>query len=67
MCVVWYPSRQYLQHQLLPWLGEMVGKNVQNSCQLPVNWEVLHLFSHLVIYLFPESLDDNNVFKEPCL
>lgn len=67
MGVVWYSSKQYLRHQLLPWLGQMVSKSMQKGYKLSVNREVLRLLSHLVIYLFFESLYDDNVFKEPCL
>ena len=67
MGVIWYSSKQYLRHHLLPWLGQMVSKSMQKSYKLSVNWEILHLLSHLVIYLIFESLYDDNVFKEPCL
>lgn len=63
MCEVWCPSRQYLRHNCS--LG--LGKSMQNSYQLSKKWEALHLLSHLVICLFTESLDDDNVFKGPCL
>lgn len=67
MGVVWYSSKQYLQHQLLPWLGQMVSKSMRKGYKLSVNREVLRLLSQLVIYLFFESLYDDNVFREPCL